>query len=96
LISVTVHTILDIKKVVGKREVQIALPRRSTVADLLEEMVKSWGEELSSLLFEPDSHEVLSHIQIMVNGRAIAFLNGIRTELADGDEVLILPPVAGG
>lgn len=96
MISVKVHTILDIKKVVGKREVQIALPRGSTVADLLEQMVKSWGENLSSLLFEVDSHKLFSHIQVMVNGRAIAFLNGIGTELDDGDGILILPPVAGG
>jgi len=96
LITVKVHTILDIKKVVGKREVQIVLPPGSTVADLLEQMVKSWGEGLSSLLFEVDSHKLFSHIQIMVNGRAIAFLNGMGTEIADGDEVLILPPVAGG
>jgi molybdopterin converting factor small subunit len=32
----------------------------------------------------------------MVNGRDIAFLHRLKTELQEGDEVLILPPVAGG
>jgi molybdopterin converting factor small subunit len=32
----------------------------------------------------------------MVNGRDITFLNGLKTILKDGDEILIIPPVAGG
>lgn len=96
LISVTVQTILDLKRILGKREVELFVPKGSTVEDLLRNMAERWGEELSSRLFEPGTHRLFSHIQIMVNGRAIAFLNGIGTELADGDGVLILPPVAGG
>ncbi len=32
----------------------------------------------------------------LVNGRNIEFLNGLDTQLQDGDEVAIFPPVAGG
>jgi molybdopterin converting factor small subunit len=32
----------------------------------------------------------------MVNGRDIGFLKGMETVLQNGDEILILPPVAGG
>ena len=96
LISVTVQTILDLKRILGKREVELFVPKGSTVEDLLRNMAERWGEELSSRLFEPGTHRPFSYIQIMVNGRAIAFLNGIGTELVDGDGVLILPPVAGG
>jgi len=32
----------------------------------------------------------------MVNVRDIAFLDKMETELQEGDELLILPPVAGG
>ena len=96
LISVKVQTILDLKKVLGKRELEFLVPERSTVTDLLRKMVERWGEELSSRLFEPGSHRLFAHIQIMVNGRAMAFLKGMETVLQDGDDVLILPPVAGG
>jgi len=96
LISVKVQTILDLKRIVGKREVEFLVPNGSTVADLLRNMAERWGEELSSRLFEPGTHRLFSHIQIMVNGRAMAFLKGIETVLQDGDDVLILPPAAGG
>lgn len=94
--SVKVQTILDLKRIVGKGEVELPVPEGSTVADLLRNMTERWGEELSSRLFEPETHRLFSHIQIMVNGRAMAFLKGMETVLQDGDDVLILPPAAGG
>ena len=72
------------------------MPKGSTVEDLLRNMGERWGEALSSRLFEPGTHRLFSHIQIMVNGRAIGFLNRMETVLQDGDNVLILPPAAGG
>jgi molybdopterin synthase sulfur carrier subunit len=35
-------------------------------------------------------------LAIMVNGRNIALLKGLDTKLKDGDEIVILPPTAGG
>jgi molybdopterin converting factor small subunit len=35
-------------------------------------------------------------LRVMVNGRDIAVLDGRQTVLCDGDEILMLIPVAGG
>jgi len=35
-------------------------------------------------------------LAILVNGRNIHLLDGVETVLKDGDEVVILPPTAGG
>ena len=35
-------------------------------------------------------------LAILVNGRNIQLLDGVHTTLHDGDEVVILPPTAGG
>jgi len=96
LILVKVHTILEIKKILGERVTEISLPERCTVGRFLEEMEKTWGDQLARLLFEPNSYNLLPHINLMVNGRSIRFLNNVKTLLQDGDEILILPPVAGG
>lgn len=90
------RTILDFKRILGKREVQISVPEQSTFQELLLKMVDSWGDELASHLFKPNSTAPLPHIRLMVNGQDIAFLNGTETVLQDGDEILILPPVGGG
>jgi len=36
------------------------------------------------------------YVHIMVNGQTIHYLEGMETQLKEGDEVLILPPVSGG
>jgi len=96
LISVKVHTIFELKKILGHREIDIAVPHGSNINGLLDNMVKKWGETLSSSLFDSEMGGLFSHIQIMVNGRSISFLNGMETVLEDHDDVLILPPAGGG
>lgn len=40
--------------------------------------------------------QVRLFINIYVNGESIQFLNGMETKLRDGDEVSIVPAIAGG
>ena len=96
LISIKIRTILDFKKVIGSREITLLVPPATTLKALLRIMIKKWGRELATRLCEPDSNKPLPYIRLMVNGRDIAFLNRLETELREGDEVLILPPVSGG
>jgi molybdopterin synthase sulfur carrier subunit len=96
LIAIKIRTILDLKKVIGSREVTLLIPPATTLKALLRIMVKKWGQELATRLCEPDSLAPRPYIRLMVNGRDIAFLNRLETELREGDEVLILPPVSGG
>jgi len=96
LISIKIRTILDFKKVIGSGEVTLLIPPSTTLKALLGIMVKKWGRELATRLCEADSNTPLPYIRLMVNGRDIAFLNRLETELREGDEVLILPPVSGG
>ena len=70
--------------------------KKSTVNDVLISMVETYGEPLAAQLFD-SGDDLFPYIRLMVNGRDIAFLeNKMETELQDGDEILILPPVGGG
>jgi molybdopterin converting factor small subunit len=40
--------------------------------------------------------EVHHHVNIYVNSEAIEALHGLETRLRDGDEVTIIPALAGG
>ncbi len=40
--------------------------------------------------------EIRRFVNIFVNGDDVRFLSGLKTELKDGDEVSIVPAVAGG
>ena len=96
VMRVKVNTILGLADIMGQKEIEMSLPEGSTLGSLLQEMVRNWGEKLSSRLFEHGSDRLLPYIRLMVNGRDIAFLNGRETVLKEEDEVLILPPVSGG
>jgi molybdopterin synthase sulfur carrier subunit len=96
MINVKVRTILTLKKVMGSGEIQLSLPERSTLGELITTLADRWGDELASHLYEPESKRVRPYIRLMVNGRDIAFLNRMETVLQSGDEVLMLPPVSGG
>ncbi len=43
-----------------------------------------------------ESGEIRRFVNIYVNGEDVRFLDGLRTPLADGAEVSIVPAVAGG
>jgi molybdopterin synthase sulfur carrier subunit len=93
---VKVRTIARLKEILGQDEVQLPVPRDATVATLMTLMTERWGEDLSTHISEAQASGPLPHVRILVNGQDIAFLDGINTRLADGDEVLLLPLVGGG
>lgn len=94
--KVTLHTILGLKQAIGQRLTEIDLPRGATVEDVVAYLIERGGEKLAAQLVDPNSGAVLPYVRIMVNGQAIQFLEGMKTQLQEGDEVLILPPVSGG
>ena len=96
MISIKIKTILDLKQILGASEVTLSISEGSTLEELLLIMVDKWGEDLSSRLFDSSSKQILPYIRIMINGRDIAFLNRLKTEIQDNDQVLILPPAGGG
>lgn len=70
------------RDLVGSAELDLELPEGATVADLVE-AVRARGERSASLPAEP---------AVAVNR---SYSAGDAT-LADGDEVALIPPVAGG
>ncbi|MEK7701331.1 MAG: ubiquitin-like small modifier protein 1 [candidate division NC10 bacterium] len=66
----------------------------STVGALLDELERAYGG-LKGLV-RGEGGEVHHHVNIYVNGEAIERLQGLSTPLKDGDEVAIIPALAGG
>ena len=96
MIIVKVRTILTLKTIMGSGETEISVPEEATLRQLITTLVDRWGDELASYLYEPNTKSLRPYIRLMVNGRDIAFLQGMETVLRNGDEVLVLPPVSGG
>ena len=65
----------------------------STVKELLEKLAQQYPD-LRPRLF--DGEEIAHHLNVYVNKREIRTLQGPDTPLADGDEVALIPAMAGG
>ena len=68
--------------------------RAPTVGGVLDELEGAYAS-LKGLVRD-DSGAVHHHVNIYVNSEAIDALSGLDTPLKDGDEVAIIPALAGG
>jgi len=66
----------------------------ATVSGLLDELERAYGD-LKGLVRD-EGGEIHRHINIYVNSEPIEQLQGLSTQLRDGDEVAIIPALAGG
>lgn len=58
------------------------------------ELAKKYGPKFEQVAFE--GKYLKPGIKIIINGRDIDYLDGMDTELKDGDVIVIIPQVAGG
>jgi molybdopterin synthase sulfur carrier subunit len=60
----------------------------------MRELVKKYGQKFEQVTLEGTNLKL--GIKIIINGRDIDYLNGLDTQLKDGDVIVIIPPIAGG
>jgi len=95
--KIKVKGFLTLRKAMGDRASLVVNVAEHTIRGLLRELSNIFGENFRDLLFEPHTSEVRDHIVILVNGRHYRNLPGnLDSELREGDEVALFPPVAGG
>lgn len=66
----------------------------ATLGELVEQLERAYPG-MRDRMCEPDG-QLRRFVNVYVNGEDVRFLDGIATGLADGDEVSIVPAVAGG
>ncbi|MFH0847934.1 MAG: ubiquitin-like small modifier protein 1 [archaeon] len=94
--KVNVRLFASIRELAGTKEERLDLTEGSSVKKLLEILCKRFGLEFARYVTDLDSGLPRSQIQILVNGKSLASLKGVDTELTDGAEVALMPPVGGG
>jgi MoaD family protein len=77
---------------VGKKEIKYD-------ADTVEEVIKKFLAEYAAKLDDRilgESGDFRKWIQILLNGRGIKFLDGLKTKLKENDVIAIIPILGGG
>ena len=78
----------------GRDELDVDLSDGARAGDLVDDVSRRWPA-LGRRLRE-DTGAVRRHVNLFVDGEDVRALDGIRTALADGAVVHVLPSVAGG
>ncbi|MDO9534903.1 MAG: MoaD family protein [Bacillota bacterium] len=97
MIIVIVKGVADIGKLLGGTgKHEIALTSGSDLNNLLDILVEKYGPALFERLYINNGRELRKDLRLLVNGQDIVFLNGLNTELKEGDRFSIIPPLMGG
>jgi adenylyltransferase/sulfurtransferase len=81
-----------LNKGAGEKKVNVDA---STLQDAINSVTSLFGEEFSRRVLDSNG-KPRSLINIYVNGKNMRFTGGMGTSLNDGDQIVILPAVAGG
>jgi molybdopterin synthase sulfur carrier subunit len=92
--AVTVKFFAGFREAAGREQEKVE--GVADISSLLDELVRKFGEKMSMQLYEPGTGKLRGTVHIMLNGRSIDLLEGLKTHLKDGDVVAVFPPVAGG
>ena len=89
-ITFTIPSVLNAGS--GEKKIDV---EANTLQDAFEKIVNTMGDDFKRRVLNDDGTP-RSLINIYINGKNAKFSSGLETQLNDGDEVYILPAVAGG
>ncbi|WP_458187466.1 ubiquitin-like small modifier protein 1 [Haladaptatus sp. NG-WS-4] len=84
----------DLAELAGGKEVSVDAEPGGTVGDALDALLDP-RPELENRVRGEDG-QLRDHINVLRNGTNIFTEDGLQTELEEGDELALFPPVSGG
>ena len=96
--EVKVRFFTNLREIVNRREetLTFASGEKVTVDLVLKTLVKKYGNPFMEYVYNGKTGQPKNYLQFLVNGTSTSMLNGLETEIKDGDVLAILPPVGGG
>jgi molybdopterin synthase sulfur carrier subunit len=89
-----VKFLVSLSELTGVLKTEVEVPDGVTVRRLIDILTEKYVKLREELLDKRG--DLRPMYNILVNGRAIEWLSGLETQLKDGDEVVFIPPAAGG
>jgi molybdopterin synthase sulfur carrier subunit len=93
--AIIVKFIGALRHVSGAGELALNCKGNVSIRDLMCEITKE-VPALTRSLIDQQLEDPTPNVLILVNGREISVLNGLETNLQNGDEVVLVPVVHGG
>ena len=93
--AITVKFIGALRHVSGVDELALDGKENISVREMMNEITKEMSA-LKQSLIDQQLEDPRPNALILVNGREISVLNGLETNLKNGDEIILVPVVHGG
>ncbi|WP_054858031.1 MoaD/ThiS family protein [Vulcanisaeta sp. JCM 16159] len=82
-------------ELIGTFKIELEVPNNLSVGGLIDLITHTFNPKFTEAVLDGDG-KLRSEYVVLVNGKAIEWLNGLATKLSDNDEVVFLPPAEGG
>ena len=94
---VKIRGYLTYKDIIGEQSITIKSGESLTITGLLKILAAELDQEFREEIYDPQSKTLGEHVAVLINGRSCHNLpHRLETQLQDGDQVAIFPPMAGG
>jgi molybdopterin synthase sulfur carrier subunit len=90
----TIRLFATLRDLVGAKELTVPFTDGQTVREILAAVAEA-HPTLGAKIVNPDG-ELTGLVHVLVHGRNAMWLEGLETVVRDSDQVVLLPPSAGG
>jgi MoaD family protein len=93
--TITVRFIGALRNASGKSKITMAIKKAVTLREIIKKIVEE-QPKLKRTLIDPELENPSPNALILVNGKEISVLKGLKTMVRDEDEVVFVPVLHGG
>jgi len=95
MIEIKIFFLSLLADITGIEEIIMSFDDNSTIKDILKELNLKFGKDFKNIVM--NTPDLLSkYVLIGKNGKDIRSFEGLITTVQEGDEVFLLPAIAGG
>jgi molybdopterin converting factor small subunit len=95
MVKVTIKILGSLKELATHEEI-LEIPEGSDISRLLQKLINKHGSDLRNALLDPILESPIPSNLILINGIEINNLDGLRTPINDGDNIILLSVIHGG
>ncbi|MGD2147870.1 MAG: MoaD/ThiS family protein [Anaerolineae bacterium] len=94
VVEVAVHTFGMLRMRTGQARIDVRLASGTTVEGLLRHLAEDQDEGFLDVVVRPPGERQIS--TLILNGRTLQLPRDLQHQLSTGDQLYLIPPIAGG
>jgi len=95
-INVDVKLLGIYQRLSGKKKLKLELEEPTTVMEAIMKLTERFSDEFKRVLINTELEDARPNALILVGGKEISALQGLKTEIKQAEEIVLVPMVHGG